>query len=105
MVSLNRPPATYTQPELAALYRQLKERIDRLPGVKGSGLALYNPLTDNWGELVLVSGHPAPKMSEEAGASWDRVSTDYLQNFGVTTLRGRNFNSADNEDIRARGSR
>lgn len=96
VVSLNRPPATYTQPELAALYRQLKERIDRLPGVKGSGLALYNPLTDNWGELVLVSGHPAPKMSEEAGASWDRVSNDYLQNFGVTTLRGRNFNSADN---------
>jgi predicted permease len=97
VVALNRPPATYTQPKLAALYRDLEERVNRLPGVHGSGLALYNPLTDNWGELVLVAGHPAPKMSEEAGASWDRVSANYLQNFGMTVLRGRAFTAADNE--------
>ena len=58
-MSLNRPPATYTQPQLAALYRQLEERLNQLPGVRGSGLALYNPLTDNWGELIIVAGHPA----------------------------------------------
>jgi len=98
VVSLNRPPATYTEPKLAALYRRLEERLNALPGVQGSGLALYNPLTDNWGELVLVAGHPAPKMSEEAGASWDRVSAKYLQNFGVTLLRGRTFTAADNEN-------
>lgn len=97
VVSLNRPPATYTQPQLASLYRRIEEGMNGLPGVTGSGLALYNPLTDNWGELVLVSGHPAPKMSEEAGASWDRVSTDYLQNFGVSLLRGRYFARTDNE--------
>jgi predicted permease len=97
LVSLNRPPATYTQPKLAALYRQLEERLNQLPGVQGSGLALYNPLTDNWGELILVAGHPPPKMSEEAGASWDRVSANYLQNFGMTMVRGRAFTAADNE--------
>jgi predicted permease len=97
VVSLNRPPATYTAPKLAALYRQIEEGLNRLPGVKGSGLALYNPLTDNWGELILVSGHPPPKMSEQAGASWDRVSANYLQNFGVTIIRGRYFTRGDNE--------
>jgi predicted permease len=97
VISLNRPPATYTQPKLAALYRQIEDRLNRLPGITGSGLALYNPLTDNWGELILVEGHPAPKMGEEAGASWDRVSANYLQNFGVGVLRGRHFTSADNE--------
>jgi predicted permease len=96
-VSLNRPPHTYTQQKVAALYRELEERLNRLPGVQGSGLALYNPLTDNWGELILVAGHPAPKLNEEAGASWDRVSANYLQNFGMTMLRGRTFNAADNE--------
>jgi predicted permease len=65
--------------------------------VQGSGLALYNPLTDNWGELILVAGHPAPKMNEQAGASWDRVTANYLQNLGVTLLRGRTFAAADNE--------
>jgi predicted permease len=97
VVSLNRPPATYTQPKLAAMYRQLEARLNRLPGVRGSGLALYNPLTDNWGEMILVAGHPPPKMAENAGASWDRVSAAYLQNFGVTLLRGRMFTDADTE--------
>ena len=97
-VSLNRPPATYTQPQLAALYRRLEERLNRMPGVRGAGLALYNPLTDNWGELILVEGHPEPKMDEEAGASWDRVSANYLQNLGVALVRGRMFTEADNED-------
>jgi predicted permease len=96
-VDMNNPPATYTQPRLAALYRQLEEKLVHLPGVQGAGLALYNPLTDNWGEMILVEGHPPPKMSEESGASWDRVSANYLQNFGMQIIRGRAFTTADNE--------
>ena len=96
-VSVNRPPATYAQPQLASLYRQLEDQLNRLPGVQGSGLALYNPLTDNWGELIMVAGHPPAKLNEEAGASWDRVSANYLQNLGMPILRGRAFTAADNE--------
>jgi predicted permease len=97
IVALNRPPATYTQAKLAAVYRDLEGRLTRLPGVTGAGLALYNPLTDNWGEGILVAGHPAPKPAEETGASWDRVSARYLENFGMAILRGRSFTLADNE--------
>ena len=97
VISLNQPPATYTLPKLQAIYRRIESGMNALPGVKGSGLALYNPLTNNWGELILVSGHPQPKMNEQAGASWDRVSANYLQNFGLGVLRGRNFTEADNE--------
>src|SRR5438309_10139019 len=95
--SMNRPPATYTQPQLASLYRQLQDQLNRLPGVQGASLALYNPLTDNWGELIMVAGHPPAKLNEEAGASWDRVSANYLQNLGMPILRGRAFTAADNE--------
>jgi predicted permease len=97
VVSLNRPPATYTPEKLASLYRSLEERLDRIPGVEGSGLALYNPLSDNWGEMVLVQGHPEPRPGEQAGASWDRVSANYLSNFGVSTVRGRSLAATDNE--------
>ena len=96
VLSMNRPPSTYTPERLAALYPAIEERLKRLPGVRGGGLALYNPLTDNWGELILVQGHPPPKMGEEAGASWDRVSATYLQDFGIKTVRGRAFTAADN---------
>ncbi len=96
-VELHNPPPTYTQPQLAALYRELETRLNRLPGVQGSGLAMYNPLTNNWGELIYVAGHPAPKMDEESGSSWDRVSANYLQNWGIPVLRGRGFTAADND--------
>src|SRR5467141_1704070 len=97
VVDMNPPPASYTPPQLAALYRQLEEQLSRLPGVQGTGLAMYNPLTDNWGELIMVAGHPPAKLNEESGASWDRVSANYLQNWGMPILRGRAFSAADNE--------
>jgi predicted permease len=97
LVALNRPLASYTAERLAALYRDIEERLTRLPGVQGAGLALYNPLTDNWGEGVLVAGKPLPAPGQQSGASWDRVSANYLQNLGVKLVRGRYFTSADNE--------
>jgi predicted permease len=36
-------------------------------------------------------------MNEQGGSSWDRVSANYLQNFGIPVLRGRAFTPADNE--------
>jgi predicted permease len=97
LVALSRPSATYTPEKLAALYRDIEERLNRLPGIQGTGLALYNPLTDNWGEGVLVAGKPLPPPGAQTGSSWDRVSTNYLQHLGVKLLRGRYFTEADNE--------
>jgi predicted permease len=97
VVDVHNPPASYSQAKLAALYRQVEERVNRLPGIQGTGLALYNPLTDNWGELILVADHPPVKIEEDSGASWDRVSADYLKNFGVSVLRGRGLSATDNE--------
>jgi predicted permease len=98
LVAVNRPPASYTPERLAALYRDLEERLLRLPGVRAAGLALYNPLTDNWGEGVLISGHPHPAPGDQIGSSWDRVSANYLQDLGVRLARGRHFTRADDED-------
>ena len=67
VVALHNPVANYPLAKLEALYRQLEEKMNRLPGVQGSGLALYNPLTDNWGEGILIEGHPAPTPSEDSG--------------------------------------
>jgi predicted permease len=96
-VELLSPPASYSLPKLNSLYRQIEGHLRAAPGVQAAGLALYNPLTDNWGELVYVSGHPAPKMDGEGGSSWNRVSSNYLQDLGVQLVRGRNITAADNE--------
>jgi len=97
LVAINPPPTTYSIARLRALYRDIEEQLTRLPGVRGAGLALYNPLTNNWSESIYVSGHPKARLDENSGAAWDRVSTNYLQNFGTVLVRGRMFTNADNE--------
>jgi len=97
LVTVGRPSATITGDRLTALYRDLEDRLARIPGVQGAGLALYNPLTNNWGEGVLIAGKPLPQPGEQNGASWNRVSANYLQQLGVKLVRGRHISAADNE--------
>ena len=98
-VSVNPPPVTYSQERLNALYRDLGDRLNRVPGIERSTLALYAPLTDNWGEFILVAGHPPPSINDDNSvASWDRVSPSYFQTVGQAIIRGRGF--ADTDDDR-----
>ena len=95
IVSVGRPSPSMTGERLSALYRNIEERLDALPGVSGASLALYNPLTDNWGEGVIIAGKPLVEPGEQTGASWDRVSANYLQDLGVQLVKGRHLSEAD----------
>jgi predicted permease len=97
LVSVSRPSATFTGDGLTALYRDVEARLAGIVGVHSANLALYNPLTNNWGEGVLVAGKPAPAPGADIGSSWNRVSTRYLQELGVKLVRGRYFTDGDNE--------
>jgi len=88
--------AGYTPERLPALNRQLEDRFSALPGVENVGLSLYSPLEgDNWGDCVIQQGHPAPGPNAECGATWDRVSTHFLDAVGVPILRGRGLTDQD----------
>jgi predicted permease len=97
LVSVGRPSAAVAGDRLTALYRDVEARLARIAGVQGVGLALYNPLTNNWGEAVLVAGKPPAAPGADIGSSWNRVSTRYLQDLGVKLVRGRYFTDSDNE--------
>jgi predicted permease len=97
LVQINRLPASYTPERLDAVYRDIEARLKALPGVRGGGLAMYNPFTDNWGEGILVAGQPPPPPGSPSGASWDRLSATYLQDLGVKLARGRYFDARDDE--------
>jgi predicted permease len=97
LVSVGRPSSTFTGDGLTALHRDVEGRLARIAGVQGVGLAIYNPLTSNWGEGVLVAGKPPTPPGTPIDASWNRVSTGYLQQLGVTLVRGRHFTEGDNE--------
>jgi predicted permease len=97
IVAVSRPSAGVVGERLTALYRDVESRLASIPGVRGVGLALYNPLTNNWGEAILVAGKPPATPGADIFASWNRVSTNYLQQLGVKVVRGRHFTDADNE--------
>src|SRR5271156_693615 len=94
-IVMNEPPASYTEPQLNALYRELQDRLARIPGVERSALALYTPYIDNWGELIVPQGHGVPQMDDNSNASWDRVSPGYLETMGQPILRGRSISEED----------
>jgi predicted permease len=97
LVSVGRPSAGVAGDRLTALYRDVESRLASITGVQAAGLALYNPLTNNWGEAVLVAGKPPAAPGAEIISSWNRVSTRYLQDLGVKLVRGRYFSDSDNE--------
>ncbi|MBV9443913.1 MAG: ABC transporter permease, partial [Acidobacteriaceae bacterium] len=94
-INLNSPPATYPVERLIPLYRDLQRRLESIPGVEKAGLSMYNPLTDNWGELIFVPGHRAPQFNENAVSSWDRLSPSFFDTIGQKIVRGRGFTEAD----------
>jgi predicted permease len=99
-IVMNEPPASYTEPQLDALYRELQSRLARIPGVERAALALYTPYIDNWGELIVPEGHGVPQMDDDNNASWDRVSPGYLETMGQTILRGRSISEQDTATTR-----
>jgi predicted permease len=98
LVAMNPPPLGYGPERLNAMYRQLETRVRQMPGIENAGLALYNPLTDNWNELIMVQGRENSEFTEESSGAWDRVSPSYLQALGQKIVRGRSFSEADNEN-------
>lgn len=94
-VALGEIPTTYPPERLNALYPALEERVRRIPGVEQTSLALYNPFTDNWGELIFIEGQPTAEINENATASWDRVSVSYFKAAGQPLIRGREFSDSD----------
>jgi predicted permease len=94
-LSLSAPWATYSTAQIDAMYRELEARLGAIPGVERAALALYTPLADNWGEIVIRQGHGMPNGNDLAGTSWDHVSAGYLETLGEKIVRGRSLTEDD----------
>jgi predicted permease len=89
--------AGFKPAQLEALYRQLRENLSSIPGVKQVSFSLYSPMEgDNWGEGVFIEGVPPPPPgTRDQGASWVRVSPHYFEAIGTKILEGRANNEQD----------
>lgn len=96
-ISMYAPFSGYSREKLDVTYKNLQQRLERIPGVKRAALALYTPFTNNWGELFFRPGSETPNMSDISSVmvSWDRVSPGYLETMGQKVVRGRTITEQD----------
>jgi predicted permease len=78
-----------------ALFRDLQERLARLPGVVAAGAASPGPLThSNRGSNITVEGYRA-REDEDMDVSRHAVSPGYFRALGTPVVRGREITDRD----------
>ena len=80
---------------LINFYRDIEERVSRLPGIKSEGVVSALPLTGTvgWGGIQ-VEGY-APPPGRELQVDIRTASTDYFRTMGIPLIKGRFFSQYD----------
>ncbi len=93
------PDKKYTSPMQAIAFdRNLRARLQQLPGVQSVATASAIPLTGAGGtSRFVVEGHPR-KADFEHEANGRDVSPSYFSTMGIPLIAGRWFNDHDNMD-------
>jgi predicted permease len=88
----------YTEQTGKVFYRQLRERLAALPGVKEAALASWFPLgfEGGGGTGVSVEGYQ-PSPGEDMGVSYSVVTPRYFAAMGIPLLDGREFTEQDDD--------
>jgi len=93
------PQEKYPKPEQPWIfYRDLLERVRRLPGVDAAGGATGLPLTGTgWSGTTTVDTQAVPEREKTPEADQRPVFSGYFEAMGIALLRGRYFDQRDNE--------
>ena len=92
------PPTKYDDGnKQVAFYDQLRDRVQSLPGVSGSGTVNVLPLQGGNTTRFYIDGDPIPPPGQEIEANIRTVDETYFQTLGVPILAGRAFDERDGE--------
>jgi predicted permease len=89
----------YPEQRVRALWRDVREDIERLPGVRGTSLALFAPLGDRADQLPVTRAEDPPPAegaaTQRSFLAYNYVSPGYFQTMGIALLEGRDFALTD----------
>ena len=87
----------YADERSAALFRELEQRLDALPGVASASVSVVPLLGNtNWDNNVTVEGFDASPDTNTA-SSFNVVGPRFFETLSIPVLAGRSFNSQDTE--------
>jgi predicted permease len=83
-------------PARAAIFEQILDRVDQIPGVQSSAVVADVPLTQNEDRLSFsIAGAPDPP-NKQRQARFNVVGPNYFRTLGIPLLTGRDFSDDDN---------
>lgn len=90
--------AGYNKAQTSAFYKDVRERVDALPGVASASWSANLPL---WGRLtsgLKIEGRAQRSKADIVTTITNTVDVDYFETAGVSILEGRGFTAADHAD-------
>jgi predicted permease len=82
-----------------ALYRNLVERIEAVPGVRQASVTNHLPLAgDIWGQAIAIEGRPIAAPGQEINSIYRDARPNYFSTMRAHFLKGRDFNDRDTAD-------
>jgi predicted permease len=100
IVTVEPPLAKYTVVDLDTIYRNLKIRLEALPGVRSASVALNSPMANQWMDLVIKPGEGVPPSDDAHRVIFDRVGPGYFETIGQPIVEGRGILLSDRQDTR-----
>jgi predicted permease len=93
------PDETHGKPEMQrAFYRELLDRVTRLPGVESAGGVSGLPLSGSSSSgTTTVDTNAVPPDQRSPESDWRVVLPGYFESMGINLIRGRTFDARDNE--------
>jgi predicted permease len=93
----NPGPAGYGKAQTRAFYKEVRERVARIPGVESASWASNMPLWARAVSGVRVEGREQRSQSDTITAIVNTVDQRYFETAGVSLANGREFASIDHE--------
>jgi putative ABC transport system permease protein len=93
------PDAVYSKPEqVRGFYRELLDRVQRLPGVQSVGAVSALPLSGQGGSgTTTIDSQSVPLEDTTPEADQRVVAADYFKAMGISLIRGRAFEARDSD--------
>ncbi|MFN2431557.1 MAG: ABC transporter permease [Gemmatimonadota bacterium] len=97
-VAVSLPSAAYAEASrVRGFFRETRERVAALPGVRAAGWVTNLPLASSLGDLNFhVEGRPEPG-GDSPDADWQAVTPGYFEAMRMRVLRGRGILPTDDE--------
>ena len=97
VIMTNPGQAGYGKPQTKAFYKDVRERVARIPGVESVSWSSNLPLWNRTVNGLLVEGRQQRSQADKITTIVNTVDRDYFETAGVTIDSGRAFTNVDQE--------